>query len=151
MVKVKGNIVQRNLKGLSFTTKVHFIPIEGENVPVPYVEWVGDVNETANQVTGKPQKPAHRPPEQLPTCIAWLKQYLKDGAKLLVEDIEPAGKALYGFSTSTIRRARTEGGIITFESGKQTARDGKKYAAYSCRLNTQDKVQITEEEQTRLG
>jgi putative DNA primase/helicase len=155
MVKVKGNIVQRNLKGLSFKVNVNYVPIEGEQVAVPYVEWVGDVEQKANEVTGKSQKPAHRPAEQLPTCMAWLRHYLRDGAKLLVEDIEPAGKALHGFSSKTIQRAREGAGIITFESGKRTARDGKKYPSYSCRLNAQDEAnysqQIADEEQIRFS
>jgi hypothetical protein len=150
MVKVKGNIVQRNLKGLAFTTKVHYVPIEGEEVTTPYVEWIGDVDQNANQVTGRPQKAAHRPSEQLPACMDWLRQYLGDGAKLLVEDIEPAGKALHGFSSKTIQRARAEAGIITFPSGKRKAADGKTRDQYSCRLNAHDEAQIAEEAQTQF-
>jgi AAA domain-containing protein/primase/DNA polymerase family protein len=146
MVKVKGNIVQRKLKGLSFTTKVHYVPIEGDDVAAPYVAWIGDVDKTANEVTGRPQKPAHRPAEQLPACVAWLRGYLKDGARLL-DDIVADGKTLYGFNGKMIQRARDTGGVITFSSGKTKARDGKMRTAYSCRLSVQDAAQINEENQ----
>jgi hypothetical protein len=147
MVKIKGNIVHRQLKGLSYTTKVNYVPIEGDDVAIPYVEWVGEVDQNANELIGKPPKPAHRPAEQLPACVDWLRHYLKDGAKLLVDDVESDGKAIHGFSRATIERARKTAEIVTFESGKTKARDGKMRKQFSCRLNNRDTMQHAEENQ----
>lgn len=139
MVKVKGNIVQRNLKGLSFTTPTREVPIENDTPEwTPYVKWLGEVDQRANDLMGKPAKSAHRPAEQFPACIDWLHKYLKDGAQTL-DDIKSDGKALYGFSPKTIQRARdsAEAGVVTFSSGKTKARDGKMREQYSCRLRTE--------------
>ena len=138
MVKVKGNIVQRNLKGLSYTTKVRSVTIEGADEKIPYVEWVGEVDQNANELIGKPPNPAHRPAEQLPACVDWLRDYLKDGAKPL-DDLESDGKAMHGFSAKTIQRTRDTAHVITFPSGKRKSpRDGKMRTQYSCRLNDRD-------------
>lgn len=134
MVKVKGNIVQRKLKGLSYTTKVRYPVIEDEPTAVPYVEWIGEVDQTADDITNNTsKKAAHRPPEQLESCKVWLTQYLQNGSKLL-DEIEEEGEALHGFNSKLIQRARKEMGIVTFESGKQKSRDGKMRKHYSCRL-----------------
>jgi len=150
MVKIKGNIVQRQLKGLSFTTKVHSVSIEGDEVPIPYVDWVGEVDQNANEIIGKPAKPAHRPAEQLPACVDWLYEYLKDGPVLL-DDIESDGKAVHGYSSKTIQRARESAGVVTFESGKKKkAKDGKMRKQHSCRLSDGDMARRADEYQASL-
>jgi putative DNA primase/helicase len=134
MVKVKGNIVQRKLKGLSYTTKVHPVDIEGEPTMIPYVEWSGEVEQTADEITGNTSKrPAHRPAEQRQEAVAWLNEYLKDGPKLL-DDIKYDGKELHDFSRCTVLRALAAMGIKPFKSGKQKGRDGKMRDHYSCKL-----------------
>lgn len=153
MVKVKGNIVQRNLKGLSYVTKAHSVLIEREQVSVPYVEWTGEVNQTADELTGgkpkNPENPPHRPAEQLPACEIWLRDFLMDGAKPL-DDIESEGKAIHGFSRATIERARKAAGVVTFASGKTPARDGKMRNHYSCRLHDRDIAAFAEETQAPI-
>lgn len=146
MVKVKGNIVQRNLKGLSYRTKAKFLMIEGESEAVPYVEWTGEVNQTADELTGGNAKNhPHRPAEQLPACVAWLREYLKDGAVPL-DDIESEGKALFGFSPKTIQRARDSAEFVTFPSGKRKSRDGRMRNYHSCRLSARNTAQSAEPE-----
>ncbi len=141
MVKLKGNIVQRTLKGLSYTTKVRMIEIEGSDEAIPFVNWTGEINQQAHNLGNgdKPKNPQHRPPEQMKTAAEWLAEYLKDGAKPL-KDIEHAGKSLYGLSPSTLLRTRTKLGVITFSTGKETAKDGKSRETYSCRLPSSDVV-----------
>jgi putative DNA primase/helicase len=133
MVKVKGNIVQRKLKGLSFTTKVRAVDTDedGEQM-IPYVSWTGEVDQTADDITGNvSKKPAHRPADERQEAIAWLTEYLKDGAKPLA-DIEHVGKQL--FNLGTLRRARKSPAFKTFVGGKQKAKDGKMRDYYSCEL-----------------
>jgi hypothetical protein len=134
MVKVKGNIVQRKLKGLSYNIKVHPVEIEGNPEATPYVEWSGEVDQQANEITGNSSKKnSTQESGQLAEAVSWLNEHLRDGAKPL-EDIEHVGKQLYGFSERTLRRARSTAGFKTFVSGKQKARDGRMRDTYSCRL-----------------
>jgi hypothetical protein len=137
MVKIKGNIVQRNLKGLAYKTLVRAVTIEGDPVMTPYVEWTGYVDQKADELAhgSHPKNPAHRPAEQLPAAEKWLVEYLKDGAKPL-DEVESAGKALHGFSVKTIQRARESVVVVTFASGKRKASDGKMRTCYSCKLST---------------
>ena len=146
MVKIKGNIVQRDLKGLAYKTRARAVTIEGAPVMTPYVEWTGEVDQKADELThgGHPKHPAHRPAEQLPAAEKWVVEYLKDGSKPL-DDIESAGKALHGFSVKTIQRARESVGVVTFANGKRKASDGKMRTCYSCKLN---EAQIVEQEET---
>jgi putative DNA primase/helicase len=148
MVKIKGNIVSRDLKGLSFKIVVRSVMIEGVSTPTPYIAWVGEVDNEANDLTGRASATheAHRKAEQLPAAERWLFEYLKDGAKPL-SDIENDGKALHGFTAKTIQRARDAAGIITFKNGETyKARDGKKRPIYACRLS-----EATMEEQNEPG
>jgi hypothetical protein len=144
MVKVKGNIVQHNLKGLSYLTKARTVPIEGEQVFTPYVEWTGDVDQQANELTQGAKKNGNvgRPAEQLSTVVAWLREYLCDGPKTF-GDIDHVGHKKEGFSLRTLERARgDEDSFIKFVHGQDKARDGKMRDAYSCRLTDQAKAEL---------
>jgi hypothetical protein len=150
MVKVKSNIAIRRLKGLSYTTKARYLTIEDESVAVPYVEWIGAVDQTADELTGgKPKNQPHRPAEQLPACLDWLHEYLKDGPVPL-KDVEADGKAIHGFSSKTIQRARERAEITTI-SVKRKSRDGRMRNHYICRLSVRDTGQYTESEDNQAS
>jgi AAA domain-containing protein/primase/DNA polymerase family protein len=138
MVKVKGNIVHRTLKGLAYTTRAKKFVFEGEEDWVPHVEWLDEIDQTASSLaTGRAEhkNPAHRPPDQINEAAQWLRDYLKDGAKRLSE-LMADGRALHGYSESTLRRARKIVGVIAFVSGREKARDNKEYNVYSCKLSS---------------
>jgi len=134
MVKVKGNIVQRTLKGLSFKVGVHPVPIEDVSTEIPYVEWKGAVNQSANDLMSSHKRAAHRPNDRRQEAINWLNEYLSDGAKPL-DEVEYTGLKMHGFDPKLLQRARKDAGIVTFADGsKRKGRDGKNRDAYSCRL-----------------
>jgi putative DNA primase/helicase len=116
MVKVKANIISRTLKGLSYVIKARPVPVEGGSVDAPYTEWTGEVHQTADELIGKPAKPAqgaHRPAEQLPAAEKWLREYLKDGPQPQKE-IADQGNGLHEFSHRTLVRAKHEIGARSF-------------------------------------
>jgi len=69
MVKVKGNIVQRKLKGLLFTTKVRYLTIESKSTPIAFAEWLEKIDPSADELVSgsrERKKPPHRPAEPTP-------------------------------------------------------------------------------------
>jgi len=137
MSRIKNNLARADQGGLSF--RLEAVPVmtdDGATTAVRTV-WGAESKKSADSVLNKSKNPAHRPNKQTSACIDWLFDFLKDGAKRL-DEIEPAGKAMYGFSPTTIASARKQGGILTFPSHKEKAKDGKMRDFYSCRLPNTD-------------
>jgi hypothetical protein len=143
MVKVKGNIVDRKLKGLAYKTTARAIEIEGKDAWIPFVDWRGEVDQRANDLASSTQKIAThhrttgRPAVLGPAAEKWLKDILSTGPVEL-SGLEQAGKSMMGFSQAVLLKARRDLGVLTFVSGKHKAKDGKMRDVYSCRLPEPD-------------
>jgi putative DNA primase/helicase len=133
MVKIKGNIVTKKLRGLAYVTDAKMIRMEGGEDAVPFVKWIGHVDQAANEIASPTKatgnRGAGRPALQTTAAVMWLREFLKPGPVELKE-LESAGKAVHGFSTSTLDRARSSAKVITFKSSKNE----KNKDVYSCRL-----------------
>jgi len=133
MARLKNNLAKAAKGGLSYRIEEATIITDDGKATAVRTVWGAECEKSANDVLNTPKNPAHRPADQKLEAVDWLYVFLKDGPKPL-DDIEAAGKAIYGFTPKMIQRARKAAGIVTFPSGKQKARDGKMRESYSCRL-----------------
>ena len=101
MLCVKKNIGKRS-SGLKYKIETRKIEIEGEQVPQPYVEWIGETDQSANDVLVPKQSRS----TELEKASEWLKSLLRAGPKRAT-DVEQEAAAV-GFSDRTLKRAKAE-------------------------------------------
>jgi hypothetical protein len=150
MVKVKGNIVHHKLGGLSYTLKTRPVEIDGRNEFIPYVEFTGEVSQSAAELSestkAKHSREPHRPDDRKQEAIQWLEQQLKGGDRPLSE-LQEDGEAAHGYNRELLRCAREEGGIVTYPH--KTLKDRRGHRVQMCRLTNEVlghlKVQDAEE------
>src|ERR1700735_4690441 len=129
MLRVKANIVKRDVGGLKYEIRTRPVRIEGEDTQQPYLAFTGVVDKDPNLMNpNKPgERPAHRPAEKLPAAIKWLTDFLAGGPKSSAE-IMHYGYDESSFSRPTLQRAGEDLGVIKFEGPKFKRRDGRRFA-----------------------
>ena len=103
MLRVKNNIADRQ-GGLKYRITTRDVLIEGEPIPQPYVEWIGNSETSAEDLFAK--KPVGRPADAIEDAVAWLEQFLGAGPRPSSE-VETEAKA-NGHSSRTLQRAKEE-------------------------------------------
>jgi putative DNA primase/helicase len=103
MLRLKKNIGARN-GGLMYRIASKPIEIEGEGVPQPCVEWLGETEKSADSILTP--KAVGRPKTERQAGAEWLKNFLGQGPQPSVE-VEAEGEAA-GFSYRTLERAMKE-------------------------------------------
>jgi hypothetical protein len=115
MLRVKNNIADpKKSGGLKYRIPAKPIHIEGQQIYMPYIEWVGKTDSNADAIFGK-QKIGR--PEKVTSATEWLKEFLSKGDETQT-DIERFG-VKEGFSTATLRRAKTELNITSVQIGRR--------------------------------
>jgi len=116
MVPVKKNIGERN-GGLKYRIIAKPVKIAGEDEPEPYVEWLGQSEQSVDDIL--PPKSVGRPGER-EKASEWLKDLLRRGpvpSKEIEDQCEAAG-----FKYRTLERVKDDRG-----SGVEAYREGDKW------------------------
>lgn len=105
MLLVKQNLAEQK-NGLKFRISSTNVEIGTEQVPQPFIEWLGESTSTADeQLGGHPQKKG-RPPEQRDRAKEFLTYYLSLGPRPALDVYEKARKI--GISKETLDRAKED-------------------------------------------
>jgi len=116
MISVKKNIGKRS-NGLRYEVATRNIEIDGEKIPQPFIDWLGETDRSANDVLAS--KPVGRPGER-EKASEWLKQFLSKGPKPSIEVAFQCGAA--GLKYRTLERVKDNPG-----SGVEAYREGEKW------------------------
>ena len=111
MLCVKKNIGERS-NGLRYQIATRNIEIDGEEIPQPFIEWLGETDQSANDVLVS--KSVGRASE-LEKASEWLKSLLSAGPKR-ASDVEQEAVAA-GFSDRTLKRGKAELGVQSEKKG----------------------------------
>jgi putative DNA primase/helicase len=113
MLRLKNNISERE-GGLMYRIATKPVQIEGEAVPEPYIEWLGETEKSADSVLTP--RPAGRPNNERQAAAEWLKDYLSEGPRLSTEVEAQCETA--GFKYRTLERCKDDMGVkVTREGG----------------------------------
>ena len=111
MLCVKKNIGERS-NGLRYQIATRNIEIDGEEIPQPFIEWLGETDQSANDVLVS--KSVGRASE-LEKASEWLKSLLSAGPKR-ASDVEQEAVAA-GFSDRTLKRGKAKLGVQSEKKG----------------------------------
>jgi putative DNA primase/helicase len=106
MVPVKKNIGKR-ISGLKYQIITKPVKIGEEDVPEPYLDWLGYPDQTGDDLLLP--KPAGRPRDKRGDALEWLKKILSEGP-LPATEIEARCEA-EEFSYRTLERIKEEAGV----------------------------------------
>lgn len=101
MLPLKNNYARDGLKGLAYRIGERPVRIEDENVPTPYVEWLGETSETADEALTPDKNKS-----MFSKAIEFLSFQLATGPQDADAMYEAAGKQ--GISERTLERAKAE-------------------------------------------
>jgi archaellum biogenesis ATPase FlaH len=107
MLRVKGNIAKR-IGGLAYHIEAKPVVVEGNAEYQPYVEWIGETEQTASDVLVGGAS-AGRPAEKVLGAKEWLADFLFAGSQC-ASDVRQFGKKA-GHSWATLRRAKEESNV----------------------------------------
>ena len=113
MLPIKKNIGER-VGGLKYEIVTKPVKIEGEDVPEPYVEWLGPSDKSADNMLAP--KPVGRPRHARDEGSEWLRGFLSDGPKLSTE-VEAQSEAA-GFKYRTLERCKDDIGVESVKGVK---------------------------------
>ena len=110
MLRLKANIIKKNVKGLRYVARDKYVPVEGVKECMPCLEFIGKVDSLADEVVRansgvEPKRAAHRPAEQTPAAVDWLKEFLSKGPQSKQAVMYYAGEQIPSFTKRTIERA----------------------------------------------
>lgn len=114
MLRVKANLARKQ-GGLVYKIQERRITIENESVGVPYVEFVGETDTSADVLVGP--HAVGRPDIKSQSAKEWLLEYLAEGSQD-VRDIEAFGRKA-GHSWRTLERAKTEIQAVATQSRRR--------------------------------
>jgi putative DNA primase/helicase len=116
MLKVKSNIV-KTTTGQAFEVVEKAIPIDGEMIPQPVINWTGTTSQNVNQQLGNTGKDGGSMAgttadgvraERIPPSTKWLKSFLADGLEHPLADLLKAARLDAGYARSTVYRAKVD-------------------------------------------
>ena len=114
MLRIKNNLVSSSKAGLSYIVRVRPVVIEGEDVFVPYVEWGGVIDASADDALGSGRRQqsepgvrigAGRPNVKLQAAVTWLENALQDGQAHPTKILKEAAKGEANIKPDTLDRA----------------------------------------------
>lgn len=114
MLRLKNNIAERS-GGLMYRIATKPVEIEGEEVPQPYIEWLGETEKSADSLLTP--RPAGRPDDERQDGAEWLKRYLSEGPRPSTEVEAQCGAA--GIKYRTLQRAKDDIGVKSVKRGEQ--------------------------------